>query len=265
MAVFDAHIARLAAYVAEMHGSGWRTREFSLPCGVTELTQGLPIRIGPGANRGIILRADTFMELGNPTAGSCACVLWTNDISLVRDGRVTLIGPDISEARGRSLPFGQVLLVGGDDLGAEEHESLGQSQYVADQIEGYMVRSSSRNIWSRVSNDVAARGFCFAFLGRSLMALYKSSAPKVRVMEIVFVTSSREDVLRLEDIAAPARELGAGIVKEQWKAKGYDLECDLDCRSCHDRNVCDDVRKIIAARLRKERAITRPAQETDHA
>ena len=114
-----------------------------------------------------------------------------------------------------------------------------------------------------MSKDAAAKGFCFEVLGRSLMAIYKSSLPKVEAMEIVFVTSSKADVLRLNDIATEVREIGADIVKEHWKARGYDLDCDLDCRSCHDKDVCDDVRKIIAARIRNERArLVRSLRET---
>lgn len=253
MATFDGQIKRAAEYVAEMRATGRPIREFVSPASPEALKGGLPIRIGSGANPKIILRSETFVELGNPAAGSCAFVLWTDASSLIHDGRITLIGPDVPEARGTSLPFGQILLVAGTDLSAEEHQSVGQAQYVADQIEGYMVRSSARNIWSRVSNEAAAKGFGFETLGRSLMAIYKSSLPKVEAMEVIFVTSSKADVLRLNEIATEVREIGAEIVKECWKAKGYDLDCNLDCRSCHDKDVCDDIRKITAARLRKER------------
>jgi CO dehydrogenase/acetyl-CoA synthase beta subunit len=253
MPTFDAQVGRVAEYVETMRAMGRPTRVFAVIPSVEALKEGLPVRVGPGANPKIILRSDTFIELGSPDAGSCAVVLWTDTPSLIRDGRITLIGPDVREAAGSSLPYGQIVLVGGKDLSAEEHLAIGQAQYVADQIEGYMVRSSSRNIWSRVSKDAAAKGFGFETLGRSLMAIYKSSLPKVQAMEIVFVTSSKQDVLRLNDIAREVRDLSAEIVNEHWKARGYDLDCELDCRSCHDKEVCDDVRKMIAARLRKER------------
>jgi CO dehydrogenase/acetyl-CoA synthase beta subunit len=253
MATFDAQIREVAAYVEEMRAMGRPTREFQVASAVEILTQEVPVRVGPGANPKIILRSDTFLELGSPQAGSCAFVLWTDTPSLIRDGRMTLVGPDVPEAGGASLPFGQIVLVGGDRLSAEEHQAIEQTQYIADQIEGYMVRSSSRNIWSRVSTEAAAKGFCFETLGRCLMTIFKSSLPKVQAMEVVFVTSGKDDVLRLNDIAREVRDISADIVKEHWKRRGYDLDCDLDCRSCHDKDVCDDIRKIIAVRLRKER------------
>ena len=253
MATFDTQIAAVAAHVEELREQGRATREFAAPSSVAALEAGLPIRVGPGASPGVILRADTFVELGSPDAGSCAFVLWTDTPSLVRDGRVTLIGPDIPEAPGASLPFGQVLMVGGEDLGTEEHQSLEQAQFVADQVEGYMVRSSSRNVWSRVSKDAAAKGFCLDTLARALMLVFKSSLPKVQAMEIVFVTSGREDLLRLDDIAKRVHESGREIVKAHWKAKGFDLDCDFDCRSCEEKKVCDYVREVAGARKKKAR------------
>jgi CO dehydrogenase/acetyl-CoA synthase beta subunit len=253
MPTFDAQIRRVAEYVEALREIGRPTKVVALASSVGALTEGLPVRVGPGANPKIILRSDTFVELGNPGAGSCALVLWTDTPALISDGRMTLIGPDVLQAAGTSLPFGQVVLVGGSKLSAAEHLAIGQTQYVGDQIEGYMVRSSSRSIWSRVSKDAAAKGFCFETLARAVMAIYRTSLAKVEAVEVVFVTSGRDDVLRLNDIATEVRDLGTEIVQEHWKARGYDLTCDLDCRSCHDKDVCDDVRKVIAARLRRER------------
>jgi CO dehydrogenase/acetyl-CoA synthase beta subunit len=248
MATFDSQIRKVAEYAAELRAKGRTARAFASPCSVGELKDDLPIHVGPGANRGIILRSDTFVELGSPDAGSCAFVLWTDDPTVVSDGQITLIGPDIPEAPGARLPFGQILLVGGSGLGPEDHPSLEQAQYVADQVEGYMVKSFSRTMWSRVSKDAVAKGFCFATLARSLMVIFKSSVPAVQAMEAVFVTSAKEDVLRLEDIAGQVREVGREIVKAHWKARGFDLECEFDCRSCHDREVCDDIREVIRSR-----------------
>jgi CO dehydrogenase/acetyl-CoA synthase beta subunit len=180
--------------------------------------------------------------------------LWTDKPSLVRDGKITLIGPDIQESPGASLPFGQVLLVGGSSLGEEEHETLEQNQYVADQVEGYMIRSASQLVWSRVSKDAAGRGFCLETLGRALMAIFKSEVPKVQAVEIVFVTSSKEDLQPLDYIGAQVRKIAKGIVRETWKAKGIDiLECTLgwDCGACPDKPVCDDIRELITVRKKQ--------------
>ena len=254
MAIFDAYVTKLAEYVGEMRGKGRQVREIDCPAAVSKLVEGLPVRIGPQASSGIVLRGDTFVELGNPDAGSCAFLLWTDKPSLIRDGKITLIGPDVQESPGASLPFGQVLMVGGVGLSEEEHETLEQNQYVADRIEGYMIRSVSQLMWSRVSKDAAGKGFCFETLGRALMTIFKSEVPKVQAVEIVFVTSSKEDLQPLDDIGAQVRKIAKDIERETWKAKGFDIvECTLgwDCNSCPDKPVCDDIRELITVRKKK--------------
>ena len=253
MTVFDDHIRQVTEFVATMRGQGRPVRQFVLPSGADDLRTGLPIRVGAGANPGIILRSETFVELGNPDAGSCGFALWTENPSLLQDGRVTLVGPDIAESPLSSLPFGQVVMVGGAVLTGDDQVASGQALVVADQIEGYMVRSSSRNIWSRVSKHAGARGFSFDTLARALMFLVKSAVPRVDAVEIAFVTSSKGDVLKLNEIAESAQAIGRAALKEHWKARGYDLDCDLHCGSCQDKTVCDDIRNMVAARVRKEK------------
>jgi len=258
VAIFDVYIRKVAEYVEEMQRRGRQVRETDCPTAISKLVEGLPVRVGPQASSGLILRGDTFAELGNPEAGSCAFLLWTDNPSLIRDGKITLIGPDIQESSGASMPFGQVLIVGGAELGKEEHEALEQNQYIADQIEGYMTRSISQLLWSRVSKDAAEKGFCFETLGRALMVIFKSKMPKVQAMEIVFVTSGKEDVQELDDIGTQVRKIAKDIVRENWKAKGIDLlECTFgwDCSSCPDKPVCDDIKEVITVRKKKARKI----------
>jgi len=251
MARFDEYIEKISRYIEEMRSGGAPAVEFDRPGSPETLREGLPIGVGPNANPGIILRSETFVELGNPQAGSCAALLWTDRPSLIRDGRITLFGPDIPESAEASLPFGQILMVGGDDLDQEDHEKLQQAQHVSDQIEGYMVRSASQNLWSRISRDAAAKGFDFEMLGRALMDLVKTGVPAVSAASVLFVTTSKEDVKRLDGIVSGVREIGRDILKENWKARGYDLDCDFDCASCKDQEVCDEIRDVIVARRKK--------------
>jgi hypothetical protein len=254
MAVFDAYIRKVAEYVEEMRATGRQARVFDCPGEPKRLLEGLPVKVGQGAGSGIVLRGDTFAELGSPEAGSCAFPLWTNSAGLVREGRITLIGPDILESRGASLPFGQVLVAAGKELSDKQHSALDESQYVSDQIEGYMVKSTPGRMWTRVSNSAGERRFGFEALGRALMAIYKSRVSQIEAMEVVFVTSSKEDVQKLEGIAVQVRKIGKDIVRESWLARGYDiLECTLgwDCGTCPDKTVCDDIKEILTVRKKK--------------
>jgi len=253
---YDLQLAAVRSYLAALRASGRKVRELSAPGAHRVPAAGAAIRVGPGAGPGVILRSETHVELGNPQVGSCGVVLWTTDCSSIVDGRVVLVGPDIPEAQppGASWPFGQILMVGGRTLGPDDHPAISQAQHVGDRIEGYMVRSSARSVWARVSKGAAAKGLDFACLGRALIGLYRSSLAAVEAVEVAFVTADAAAVRSLEPIAAEVREAGVEMVGAHWKARGYDLDCNLDCRACHDKDVCDDIRKLIAARMRKERA-----------
>lgn len=256
MALFDAYIKKLADYQQDLRAKGRQVREIYCPTTVSELTEGLPVRVGSQDSGGIILRGDTFIELGNPDAGSCAFLMWTDKPTLIQNGKITLIGPDIPESPGASLPFGQVLMVGGAGLGEGEHTLLEGNQFIADQIEGYMIKSVSQLMWSRVSRDAAGKGFNFETLGRALMAIFKSEVSKIEAMEVIFVTSSKEDLQLLDKIGEQVREISHNITKEVWLAKGYDIECTQlwDCESCPDSSVCDDIKEMVNVRKKTQKS-----------
>lgn len=251
MSVFDPYIPRIAEYCADLRARGRQVRECHRPGDPGQLIEGLPVRVGPGASQGIILRGDTFLEIGNPEAGSAAFLLWTDHPALVSDGRITLIGPDIPESPGASLPFGQVLIVGGSGLGPKDHQTLEHAQFVADRIEGYMIRSVPQVIWSRVRKEAAAKGFRFETLGRALMSIFKTDVPGVEAMEVLFVTTSRDDLEPLSATGAQVNKIFKSILKDEWKSKGFDIyvcSSGYDCQSCPDQPVCDDIREVIKVR-----------------
>jgi len=254
MSIYDAYIPKIAEYVTDLQGKGRQVREFRCPSDVSQLVEGLPVRVGPGASPGIILRSDTFAEIGNPEAGSTAFLLWTDNPSLINDGKITLIGPDIPESPGASLPFAQVLIVAGPELSDKDHQTLEHTQFVADRIEGYMIRSVAQVIWSRVNKDAAARGFRFETLGRALMSIFKTDLPKVQAMEILFVTSGKDDLEPLGTMGAQVNKIFKSMLREDWKARGFNVyECasGYDCKACPDQPVCDDIKEVIKVRKKK--------------
>jgi len=251
MSVFDAYIRKVEEYVKALRTDGQEAREFTCRETHDRIKETLPVRVGAKAHEGIILRSDTYLELGNPLAGSCAFVLWTENPSLMDDGKITLLGPDIPESAGESLPFAQVLIVGGEGLTERDHESLVQHQYISDRVEGYMIKSAPDRVWSRVSKGAAEKGFDFETLGKALVGVVKSEEPRVQAMEILFVTASKEAVQGLANLAVQIRKISKDIVKENWKIRGYDIECAADCSSCGEKQVCDDIREVIAIRKRK--------------
>jgi hypothetical protein len=79
-------------------------------------------------------------------------------------------------------------------------------------------------------------------------------------MEVLFVTSSKDDVNELSNVASSSKTVGSEILKEAWKARGYDVDCDFDCASCHDAEVCDDIRDVLVT-LKKKAQETKRSEE----
>ncbi len=254
MEAYDLYMDKIDSMLAELRAQGQLIREFDAAGDPRALIDALPISVGPGSQKGLILRGDTYTELGSPAAGSCAFVMWTNDTARLRDGRVTLVGPGIKEAGGLELPLGQVLMVSGEKLSVEEQPSLEQRQYLSKLVEGYMVKSSPGRVWTRVSKDAVDKGFDFEMLGKALVAILKIEFPNIERAEVLFVTSDRSEIDRLKEISDEVSVLGKAFRRDAWRAKGFELaDCTLgvDCDSCEEAPTCDDIRDVAA--IRRER------------
>jgi len=246
MAAFDEYIEETNTYVEGLRARGRQVRE-RYPGNHASP----PFKIGPGASPGIVMKSDTFLELGSPATGSCAFALYTDHAALVQDNRIRLIGPDVQESPSATLSFGQIIMVAGETLTDQEFQLLIQSQYVGDQIEGYMVKSTPGHIWTRVSRAAAGKGFCFGFLGMALIQLVKARIPGVTAAEIIFVTSDKADVQLLGEINARVSGVAREIKARLWSDRGINIaECAFGghCGSCDDKAVCDEVNKIAHAR-----------------
>ncbi len=260
MKAYEIHLARVREYIGEKRRQGRQIREIEYDTEDEKLVHGLPARVGPQEKSNIILKEDTFVELGNPSVASCAFVIWSDDLSCVADGRVTLIGAEIQESEGKSLPFGQVIIVGGTELKEEHYLELERTQYTSDQIEGYMLRSVPRRVWSRVGKEAAGRGFSFETLGRALMAIFRGKHPLVQATEVVFVTSSKEDVNQLDDIAAGVRKF-SGELRKLIRQDDGTYECtEYSCDTCDEKAVCDEIRQMVILRRKKAAGTVRKAR-----
>ena len=199
----------------------------------------------------LILKEDTAVELGGPATAGTSFLLWTDDVSLVSDGRVTLIGPDITETTANVLPLGQVMLIAGASLNKEVQPRLERDLRDAEAIPGYAVRSTGGRIWSRVSREARNQGFTLRGLGSAVLSQLRSRQAAVTAGEILFVTSSITDVQAMDRIAAQVRKLSHDLRRERLKQVSDDVyECrsGVSCDVCADSEVCTDIRQIVAIR-----------------
>jgi CO dehydrogenase/acetyl-CoA synthase beta subunit len=199
----------------------------------------------PGKKGNVVLQADTAVELGNPQDESVAFHVWTADAGLVRDGCITLVGPDIGESVGRHLPFGKAVLLGVEDVCeencVERYRELGLRRYDLN-LAGYMLRAPSQvgREWSRVSRQAVDGGFSLATLGSALIRLYKA-LPYVKSAEVLVVTSSPADVRELSMIGDRASRQIAALNK-------MTTELVRECEACEFNDVCSQVEDFRVSR-----------------
>lgn len=198
-----------------------------------------------GGNRNLVLAQDMAVELGNPQSESTSMLLWENDSGRINDGKITIIGPELTETNAKQLPFGKVVLVGGSlfttDNSYDRYREMESIRYDVD-LKGYMMRAASQfqREWSRVSKEAIDNGFSLEVLGGALMDHFREK-DFVTSVEIIFVTSSKEDVVSLKGIAEQAIRITSAMNKMAE-------EMALDCSECEFEDVCEDVSALKTMR-----------------
>lgn len=247
-------IRALRHYIHQIKREGKPVREISCLGNSETLLADCPFIIDNETRSNIILAEDTYVELGPPGRSSYHCVLMASSTRSVKDGLVTVIGPDIPESSGKTLPFGQVLILAGTRALSDMYPGIELCQYTTSRLPGYMIRFSPRRIWSRVGKKAAEGGFNLEILARNILALYKFEFTGIHAMEIVFVTSCDEDVARLGRITERRARTVHSLIKKRYK-------CDAasDCENCAFSPICERIRTmgdLSGADRKRKREIT---------
>lgn len=194
-------------------------------------------------NRNLVLGPDTAVELGNPKDASTSFLLWVNQPDKIKNGRITVVGPDLPLLNGQRVSFGKVVIVDASDFDADNsYDRFREMELLRYDIhlKGYMMRgvSQQQREWSRVSLDAINNGFSFKYLGAALIDRF-SQMPYIRSVETLFITSSRKDVLEIKTISEHVTTLISAMNK---MAK----EMSFDCNTCDYNDVCGDVAELRA-------------------
>jgi CO dehydrogenase/acetyl-CoA synthase beta subunit len=194
-----------------------------------------------GKGRNVVLSDEMAVELGSPRMNSVSCLIWTENPEFVCDGRITLIGPDISRSNGQSLPFGKIVLARvsrfDEESTYDKYKEMEAVRYSLD-LKGYMIRAVSQyqREWSRISLEAMQKGFSFEVLGGALREEYLKK-DYIHAVEFLFVTSSGEDVSELQEIT---KNVGRTISAMNKMLS----EIDPDCDECEYNDVCDEVGEL---------------------
>jgi CO dehydrogenase/acetyl-CoA synthase beta subunit len=189
----------------------------------------------------IVLLPDLAVELGHPDDASVSFLNWTQDNSLIHDGLITIIGPDITETNENKLPFGKIVMLevtGFDEnIAFDRNRELFLTKFDVS-LKGFMIKSASQYMaeWCRISKEAVQNNFSLELLGDALIKEYKKLS-YVNSVEIVFITSSNEDVNELFDMGNRTVRLISAMSKMV-------NEMSYDCTACEYQDVCNDADEL---------------------
>lgn len=235
MGLFDKQYKEITAYLDRRRIEGK----------VSEFTHNSQTKWPFEKNRNLVLGQDTAVELGNPKDASTSFLLWVNEPEKIKNGRITIVGPDLPQLSGKQVSFGKIVIVGASDFDADNsydrYRDLELLRYNI-HLKGYMMRgvSQQQREWSRVSNDAVNQGFSFKHLGGALIDELLQIGYVLSV-ETVFITAGREDVLETKAIADDVFKLISAMNKMAE-------EMSFDCDTCDYNDVCGDVEELRSMR-----------------
>ncbi|MDY7030562.1 MAG: hypothetical protein SVY10_01465 [Thermodesulfobacteriota bacterium] len=204
-----------------------------------------PVEWPSGGDRNLVLSQDMAVELGSPNDESVSFLIWRDDDGRVHDRCISTVGPDLPESVNKHLPFGKVVMIAGRNFSADNaytrYREMEGLRYDVN-LQGYMMRAVSQYLreWSRVSREAIERGFSLRILGADLIDRYHA-LDYVTAVEIIFVTSSRDDVLTLKKIGAKSARIISAMNKMAE-------ELSFDCDTCEYMDVCQDVGALRSMR-----------------
>ncbi len=150
----------------------------------------IPVDVGVIYEGERIRWAAAHMELGGPREEYKFELVRTKALDEVKDGEITIIGPDIKDMEKRGYPFGIYVEVAGKEV-EEELEGVIERRVheYCNYIEGLMHVNQRYDIFLRLSEKSYKRGLnSFNLIGKVLYRLFKSELPFIEKIQITFVT-----------------------------------------------------------------------------
>lgn len=180
------------------------------------------------------------VELGGPEVERKFELALIKPAEEVEDGKIEIIGPDISElTEGGSYPVGILVEVAGKELEKDLEPVIERRIHMyINYIEGFTHIGSRNIIWMRLSKKSFRKGLTsFKWIGRTLIGLFKAELPIIEKMQVTFIT----DPAKLDEMypkaieVYEARDVKARMLKDEEVDEFYG--CIL-CQSFAPSHVC---------------------------
>ncbi|MCW4055802.1 MAG: CO dehydrogenase/CO-methylating acetyl-CoA synthase complex subunit beta, partial [Candidatus Bathyarchaeota archaeon] len=170
------------------------------------------------------------LELGGPRVERKFELVRAQPLDAIEDGKIEVIGPDISEMEKRSYPIGIYIQVAGKEV-EEELEGVFERRIheYTNFIEGLMHVNQRYDVWLRLSEKSFKKGLnSLKMVGKVLYRLYKTELPIIEKIQIAFIT----DKDKVDEMFGTAMK-----VYEERDARARGLK-DEDVDEFYGCNLC---------------------------
>ena len=154
---------------------------YHVPTNPDDFFTGISYDISPRQAGQRVRKHDMYCELGGPKQrySSFFFIEVVKGEDKIEDGRVEVIGPEIKEIEGQSLPFGFWIRYYGKELTEDYLDLLTRWTYFAlEEGEGWMLLNTRDTIWLRLHKKDADK-HDFEHLGQAMINLCKIQFPLV--------------------------------------------------------------------------------------
>ena len=190
----------------------------------------IPCAFGPAYEGERVRGADLYCQAGGGKT-QCTEFLRMAQMNEIEDGKVTVIGPDISDIKeGGTFPLGIFMQVAGREF-QEDFEPIleRQTHHLINYIQGIMHIGQRDIAWVRVSKAAVEKGFTLQDIGKVLHAKFHQDFNKILDKVQITLYTKKEDV---DKLTADARAAYKHRDERVENMTDEDVETYYSCTLC---------------------------------
>jgi acetyl-CoA decarbonylase/synthase complex subunit beta len=196
------------------------------------------VDIGPQYEGEVVRKEDLYIEFGGPKVAQKFELATLKSPEEIEDGKVEVIGPDISELQpyddatgtGGSYPIAILVDVAGSELDKDAEAIIERRIHMfTNMTEGWYHMNQRQDTWMRLSKDCAAKGFnSLKELGEIYNFLYTSEMPIIEKIQTTIIT----DEAKVAELRPHALEVYRARDERTRNLRDEDVDTFYGCVLC---------------------------------
>jgi acetyl-CoA decarbonylase/synthase complex subunit beta len=196
------------------------------------------VDIGPQYEGEVVRKEDLYIEFGGPKVAQKFELATLKSPEEIEDGKVEIIGPDISELQpyddatgtGGSYPIAILVDVAGSELDKDAEAIIERRIHMfTNMTEGWYHMNQRQDTWMRLSKDCAAKGFnSLKELGEIYNFLYTSEMPIIEKIQTTIIT----DEAKVAELRPHALEVYRARDERTRNLRDEDVDTFYGCVLC---------------------------------